>query len=40
MGRHRWIVERTHSWMARLRRLTVRYERRDDIHLVLHCSAA
>jgi IS5 family transposase len=33
LGRHRWVVERTHAWMARLRRLVVRYERRDDIHL-------
>ncbi len=33
LGRHRWVVERTHAWMARLRRLAVRYERRDDIHL-------
>lgn len=32
LGRHRWIVERTHAWMARLRRLATRYERRDDIH--------
>ena len=27
------MVERTHAWMARLRRLTVRYERREDIRL-------
>ena len=33
LGRHRWVVERTHAWMARLRRLTVRYEEREDIHL-------
>ena len=33
LGRHRWVVERTHAWMARFRRLVVRYERRDDIHL-------
>ena len=33
LGRHRWVVERTHAWLARLRRLTVRYERREDIHL-------
>ena len=40
-GRHRWVVERTLSWIARLRRLVVRYERRDDIHLaflVLACA--
>ena len=33
LGRHRWVVERTHAWLNRLRRLTVRYERRKDIHL-------
>ena len=35
LGRHRWVVERTHAWMARLRRLAVRYERREDIHMAL-----
>lgn len=41
LGRHRWVVERTHAWLNRLRRLAVRYERRDDIHLaftVLGCA--
>ncbi len=33
LGRHRWVVERTLAWLARFRRLTVRYERRADIHL-------
>ncbi len=33
LGRHRWVVERTLAWLARFRRLTVRYERREDIHL-------
>jgi transposase len=33
LGRHRWVVERTLSWLDRKRRLTIRYERRDDIHL-------
>ena len=32
LGRHRWVVERTLSWVNRFRRLKVRYERRDDIH--------
>ena len=32
LGRHRWIVERTLAWLAKYRRLTIRYERRDDIH--------
>ena len=33
LGRHRWVVERTLAWLARFRRLTIRYERRADIHL-------
>ena len=33
LGRHRWGVERTLAWLNRFRRLTVRYERRADIHL-------
>ncbi len=40
LGRHRWVIERTLAWLARLRRLTVRYERRADIHqafLTLGC---
>ena len=32
LGRYRWVVERTLSWLNRNRRLKVRYERRDDIH--------
>jgi transposase len=32
LGRHRWVVERTLAWLNRFRRLTVRYERRADIH--------
>ena len=35
LGRHRWVVERTLAWPARFRRLTVRYERRADLHLAL-----
>ena len=41
LGRHRWVVERTFAWLNRFRRLRVRYERRDDIHLaftVLGCA--
>jgi IS5 family transposase len=34
LGRYRWVVERTLSWLNRFRRLKVRYERRDDIHQV------
>lgn len=32
LGRYRWVVERTRSWLSRFRRLKVRYERRADIH--------
>jgi IS5 family transposase len=32
LGRHRWVVERTLAWLNRYRRLTVRYERRADLH--------
>jgi IS5 family transposase len=32
LGRHRWVVERTLAWLARMRRLSIRYERRLDIH--------
>jgi transposase len=40
LGRHRWVIERTLAWLNRFRRLTVRYERRADIHhafLTLGC---
>src|ERR671929_1459722 len=41
LGRYRWVVERTHSWMNRFRRLKIRYERRADIHLAfLHLGCA
>ena len=40
LGRHRWKVERTLAWMARYRRLTIRYERREDIHLAFTTLAA
>ncbi len=32
LGGHRWVVERTLSWLNRYRRPKVRYERRADIH--------
>src|SRR5690606_5129474 len=41
LGRHRWVVERTFAWLNRFRRLTIRYERRLDIHMaftVLGCA--
>jgi transposase len=34
------VVERTFAWMARFRRLVVRYERRADIHLAFATLAA
>jgi len=41
LGRHRWVIERTLAWLNQFRRLTIRYERRQDIHeafLSLGCS--
>ena len=32
LGKTRWVVERTLSWLHQFRRLRVRYERRSDIH--------
>ncbi len=32
LGRYRWVVERTLSWLNRYRRLKIRYERRADVH--------
>jgi transposase len=32
LGKERWVVERTISWLHQYRRLRVRYERRADIH--------
>jgi IS5 family transposase len=41
LGRHRWVVERTIAWLNQMKRLVIRYERRDDIHeafLTLGCA--
>ena len=41
LGRHRWVIERTMAWLNQFRRLTIRYERRQDIHeafLTLGCA--
>jgi transposase len=35
LGRWRWVVERTLAWLARYRRLTIRYERLESIHQAL-----
>jgi hypothetical protein len=32
LGRHRWVVERSLTWLKRYRRLAVRHERLADIH--------
>jgi transposase len=32
LGKQRWVVERTLSWLHQHRRLRIRYERRADIH--------
>ena len=32
LGKKRWVVERTFSWLHNFRRLRTRYERRADIH--------
>jgi putative transposase len=37
----RWVVERTHSWMNRFRRLLVRWEKRADTYVaMLHFACA
>ena len=40
LGRHRWVVERTISWLHSFRRLRIRYERLETVHaafLALGC---
>ena len=37
---HRWVVERTFAWFKHFKRLTVRCERRADIHLAFRKLAA
>jgi putative transposase len=38
---HRWVVERTHSWMNRFRRILVRWEKRTDTYVaMLHLACA
>lgn len=32
LGKTRWVIERSLSWLHQFRRLRVRYERRADIH--------
>ncbi|MDH2428441.1 IS5 family transposase [Sphaerisporangium sp. TRM90804] len=40
LGRHRWVIERTMSWLTGHRRLTIRYERYSGNHLAFLCLAA
>lgn len=40
LGRRRWVVERTIAWFSRYRRLTIRYDRRADIHTAFTTLAA
>lgn len=41
LGPHRWKVERTFAWLARYRRLTIRYERLVAMHeAFLHLACA
>jgi hypothetical protein len=35
LGRHRWVNERTISWLTGYRRLTIRYERKATHFLTL-----
>ena len=35
LGRQRWVVERTLSWLHQFKRLLIRYERRADMHEAL-----
>jgi transposase len=32
LGRHRWVVERSFAWLDQFRRLTIRYDRKQEIH--------
>ncbi len=37
----RWVVERTHSWMNRFRRLLIRWEKKEDNYIaILHFACA
>ena len=40
LGKHRWVVERTHAWFAGFGKLRIRFERRLDVHLALLSLAA
>ena len=40
LGRHRWVIERTISWLTGYRRLTIRYERKANHFLAFLTLAA
>jgi IS5 family transposase len=40
VGRHRWVVERTHAWFAGFGKLRIRFERSLDTHAALLSLAA
>jgi IS5 family transposase len=40
LGKHCWVVERTHAWFVGFGKLRIRFERRLDIHEALLCLAA
>jgi transposase len=35
MKARRWVVERTHSWMNRFRRILIRWEKRADTYIAM-----
>lgn len=35
LGRHRWVVERTHAWLAGFGKLRIRFERSIATHVAL-----
>ena len=35
LGRHRWVVERTHAWLAAFGKLRIRFERQAQTHVAL-----
>jgi len=35
LGKHRWVVKRTHGWFAGFGKLRIRFERRLDVHEAL-----
>ncbi|CAG2160405.1 hypothetical protein LMG26411_07463 [Cupriavidus numazuensis] len=35
LGKHRWVVERTHAWLAAFGKLRIHFERCLDIHIAL-----